>query len=90
MQAQRTILFPTESPGKCKYASSFIIEFTFFFFFLVLVIVFVINCWSVKWGERMKNIFIYAKLPCIVTIIVIGFVELGKGLFEAYEIRLRS
>ena len=62
----------------------------YLFFFLLLVIVFVINCWSVKWAARMKNIFIYAKLPCIVTIIVIGFVELGKGLFEAYEIRLRS
>ena len=57
--------------------------FYFCFFFLVLVILLVINCWSVKWAVRIQDIFTYAKLLCIVMITIIGFVELGKGLFEA-------
>ncbi|XP_072169482.1 b(0,+)-type amino acid transporter 1-like [Diadema setosum] len=44
----------------------------------VILIVF-INCASVKWATNVQNVFTAAKLLALAIIIVVGFIELGKG-----------
>ncbi|XP_057316623.1 b(0,+)-type amino acid transporter 1-like [Hydractinia symbiolongicarpus] len=47
--------------------------------FFCIAIITSINCVSVRWAVIIQNVFTYAKLTCVMILIVIGFIELGKG-----------
>jgi len=53
--------------------------------FICIVIITVVNCISVRWAVIMQNVFTAAKLVGVAIIIVIGFIEIGKGNFKNFE-----
>ncbi len=38
-----------------------------------------INCWSVKVAAKIQNVFTVAKIAALVLIVIIGFVQIGRG-----------
>ena len=52
-------------------------NFDILLFFAVLITI--VNCASVRWAVIMQNVFTAAKLLGVAIIIVIGFIEVGKG-----------
>ena len=47
---------------------------------VVLVLLTFVNCCSVNWANRVQNIFTVAKVLALIIIIVIGCVQLGRGV----------
>ena len=46
----------------------------------VLVLLTSINCYSVSWTNKVQYIFTIAKVSALMIIIVIGFIQLARGL----------
>lgn len=44
----------------------------------------VMNCWNVRYGTRIQDIFAYAKVVALIIIIIIGFYYLGAGMSILY------
>lgn len=38
-----------------------------------------INCWNVNWATRVQSIFTVTKVFALAIVIIIGFIQLGKG-----------
>jgi len=47
--------------------------------YFLSAIITLVNCISVRWAVIMQNLFTAAKLAGVGIIIVIGFIEMGKG-----------
>ncbi|XP_057316618.1 b(0,+)-type amino acid transporter 1-like isoform X2 [Hydractinia symbiolongicarpus] len=47
--------------------------------FFCIAIITIINCVSVRWAVIIQNLFTFAKLTCVIILVIIGFIELGKG-----------
>ena len=50
--------------------------------FVVVVLLTFINCCSVSWANRVQYVFTVAKVLALIIIILIGCVQLGRGLFH--------
>ncbi|RDD44098.1 b(0,+)-type amino acid transporter 1 [Trichoplax sp. H2] len=44
-----------------------------------------INCYSVKWATKLQDIFTVAKLIAVFGLVIIGFVELGRGRVQNFQ-----
>ncbi|XP_065662371.1 b(0,+)-type amino acid transporter 1 isoform X2 [Hydra vulgaris] len=53
--------------------------------FFCIVLIATVNCLSVKLAVAIQNIFTFAKLSCVAMLIVIGFIELGKGNTTSFK-----
>jgi len=38
-----------------------------------------INCWNVNWATKVQSIFTFTKVFALAIVIIIGFVQLGRG-----------
>ena len=52
-------------------------------FIRVPVLLCAINCYSLKAANRVQIIFTVAKLLALAVIIILGFVEMAKGIFHS-------
>uniref|UniRef100_H2ZJ21 Amino acid permease/ SLC12A domain-containing protein n=1 Tax=Ciona savignyi TaxID=51511 RepID=H2ZJ21_CIOSA len=44
-----------------------------------VIIIMVMNCFSVRYGTRIQDIFAYAKVLALIVIMIVGFIALGNG-----------
>lgn len=49
---------------------------------LAIVLLTFINCWNVNWATRVQSVFTVTKVFALAIVIIIGFVQLGKGEIE--------
>lgn len=52
---------------------------------LAIVLLTFINCWNVNWATRVQSIFTVTKVFALAIVIIIGFIQLGKGEIEHIE-----
>ena len=45
-----------------------------------------VNCASVKWAARVQDIFTIAKVLALVIIIIIGVVQICRGMYETFNL----
>ena len=46
-----------------------------------------INCLSAKLSSMVINFFTVAKLMALVIIIIVGFIEMGKGKYMTHQVK---